>query len=294
MRKIDVALVTADRARVDARAVTLNGPVKDPALVDRRNRSLLAIHEGDLPSRTMTIAGCEGRIEARILSKDFSGPATRLALIPQGWGSGVTGAFTADLEMFVIRGKLLVAGESIRQYDYVAIPAGEVISGLRAGSDTVALVMTSAPVRYDTSAGGMLSQPVVGRSAVTSWSGVPALPGRFVRPLVDGPHGPVWLSGARQWTNEEGPWHVHRAVEEVFVLEGELTVTERGPAPGGDGEGVDHREEVHCWEPGTYTFRQADRPHAGPGSYSSGPALAFHRMLGPRSIEWLDLDRPAG
>lgn len=266
----------------------MDGTIVDPALVDRRSQSLRAIEEGDLPSRTMTIAGCEGRIEARILSKDLSGPATRLALIPEGWGSGVVGAFTADLELFVIRGRMSVAGERIGQYDYAAVRAGEVISGLRARSDSLALVMTSAPIRYDTSAGGMLSKPLVGLSAAVPWSPVSELPGRFSRPLADGPSGPVWLSGAREWSNEDGSWHVHEAAEEVFILEGEFTVAERRPVPGREGD--DHRDEVHQCGPGTYTFRLPARPHAGPGSASSDLAIAFHRLHGPRSTEWLEAD----
>ena len=266
----------------------MNGSSLDPALVDRRRRSLRAIEEGDLPSRTMTIAGCEGRIEARILSKDLSGPATRLALIPEGWGSGVVGAFTADLELFVIRGQLDVAGEGVSQYDYAAVRAGHIIGGLRARSDTLALVMTSAPIRYDTSAGGMLSTALVGPGTAAPWAEVPELPGRFVRPLADGPCGPVWLSGGRDWVNEDGPWHVHAAAEEVFVLEGEFTVAERLPVARGDGEGARYREEVLRCGPGTYTFRLAGRPHAGPGSASSDLAIAFHRMHGRRSVEWLE------
>ena len=272
--------------------VAVNGSIVDPALVDRRSRSFRAIEEGDLPSRTMTIAGCEGRIEARILSKDLSGPATRLALIPAGWGSGVVGAFTADLELFVIRGELSVAGQRIGQYDYAAVRAGEVISGLRALADSLALVMTSAPIRYDTSAGGMLSEPLVGLSAAPPWSAVPELPGRFSKPLADGPAGPVWLSGAREWSNEDGPWHVHEAAEEVFVLEGEFTVAERLAAADEDGDGTDYREEIHRCGPGTYTFRLAGRSHAGPGSSSSDLAIAFHRMHGPRSVEWSEPDSP--
>ena len=269
--------------------------VADPALVDRRRRSVRAVREGDLPNRAMTIAGCEGRIEARILSKDLSGPATRLARIPEGWGSGIVGAFTADLEMFVIRGELVVAGERVGQHGYVSVRAGRVIGGIRAQSTTLALVMTSAPIRYDTSAGGMLSKPVIGPDAGVEWSGVPELPGRFVRPLADGPDGSAWLSGARGWVNEDGPWHLHEAAEEMFVLEGEFTITERL----GDSGEVHHDEEqdgrrgTYRYEPGSYAFRLPGRRHAGPGSSSSDLAIAFHRMYGPRAAVWIE-DRPSG
>ena len=86
---------------------------------------MIGVAENDLPSRTMTIAGLEGRMETRILSKDLSGPATRLALIPEGWGTGVVGAFTATVELFVIRGELVVAGDRLGQYDYGAVRSGQ-------------------------------------------------------------------------------------------------------------------------------------------------------------------------
>ncbi len=270
----------------------MSRPITDPALIDRRRQSLRAIAEGDLPNRTMTIAGCEGRIEARLLSKDLSGPATRLARMHAGWGSGVVGAFTADLELFVIRGELAVAGERIGQYDYAAVRAGQVISGVRARVPTLALVMTSAPIRYDTSAGGMLSQPLVGLATGAPWAAVPELPGRFVRPLATGPSGDIWLSGARDWSNEDGPWHVHESAEESLVLEGEFTVSERLDLPGEAHEDGTHGEEAYRCRPGTYTFRLPGRPHSGPGSSSSDLAIAFQRMLGPRATKWLESEAP--
>lgn len=271
----------------------MRGPVQDPALIDRRLQSVIGVAEGDLPSRSMTIAGLEGRIEARILSKDLSGPATRLARIPDGWGSGVVGAFTADVELFVIGGELVAAGERLGQYDYGAARAGQVISGLRARATTLALIMTSAPVRYDTSVGGMLSDPLIGTAATTEWRSVPELPGRFVRPLAEGPHGAVWLSGAREWTNEDGPWHVHDSAEEMFVLEGEFTIAEDAEvaevgAPPRSGREQPRTTDTYRCGPGSYTYRLPGRPHAGPGSASSDLAIAFHRMHAPGVTTWIE------
>ena len=260
--------------------------VTDPAVVDRRHRSLLAVREAEVPRRIMTISGCEGRIEARTLSKDMSGPATRLVMLSRGWGSGVVGAFTADVELFVIRGDLMVAGERVGQYDYAAVRSGDVIPGIRALSPTLALLMTSAPVRYDSSAGGMLSKPLIGSPSGSPWTPVSELPGRFIRPLADGLHGQVWLAGARSWTNEDGPWHSHAGAEEIFVLDGELTVAER---PSGQDPGPSDRpagDQIHRWAPGTYTYRLPGQLHAGPGSGSSELALSFHRMQGPRDCLW--------
>lgn len=251
-------------------------PGVDPALVDRRSQRLPAVHESDLPVRLMSIAGLEGRMEAHILSKDFSGPATRLALIPAGYGSGVAGAFTADLELFVIRGSLQAGGEELGDNDYLAVRAGQIISGLRAESETLALVMTSAPIRYDTAAGGGLSAPLVGRGGEGAWEEVEQLPGCFVLPLAEGPAGPVFLGAAREWSNTEGPWHSHEAPEEMFVLQGSLTLTER------------HGNEVvtEHFLPGSYIFRLPERLHAGPGSQAPDSSLAFHRTLGPRATHW--------
>ena len=265
----------------------MRGPVQDPALIDRRRQSVIGVAEGDLPGRSITIAGLEGRMEARILSKDLSGPATRLARIPDGWGSGVVGAFTADVEMFVIAGELILAGERLGQYDYGAVRARQVISGLRARATTLALIMTSAPVRYDTSVGGMLSSPLIGTTTAAPWRPVPELPGRFVRPLAQGPHGAVWLSGAREWINEDGPWHSHDSAEEMFVLEGEFTISEAaGPPPAGR-EQPSETETYRCG-PGRYTYRLPGRPHAGPGSGASDLAIAFHRMHGPGGTIWTE------
>ena len=177
----------------------------------------------------------------------------------------------------------MVAGEGVGQYDYVSVRAGQIIGGIRARSETLALVMTSAPIRYDTSAGGMLSKPLLGPGTAAPWGEVPELPGRFVRPLADGPHGAVWLSGGRDWVNEDGPWHVHDSAEEVFVLEGGFTITERLGEPD-----EIHQDETYRCGPGTYTFRLPGRPHGGPGSRSSDLAIAFHRMHGPRAAEWME------
>ncbi|MCY3539901.1 MAG: DUF4437 domain-containing protein [Acidimicrobiia bacterium] len=262
--------------------------VLDPALTDRRKNSLPDVKESALPGRNISIAGCEGRIEARTLSKDMSGPATRLVKLSHGWGSGVSGAFTADVEIFVIQGRLTVGGRTVDQYDYAAVRSGEMISGIRALDPTLALLMTSAPVRYDTSVGGMLSQPFIGANRDSKWQPVGPLPGRFVRHLADGLHGPVWLAGARQWSNQGGPWHSHEGAEEVFVLDGEFTIAEHDPSLDGHRSNEPADPAVYIRPPGTYTFRRPGVLHAGPGSSSSELALAFHRLHGSKGQTWTD------
>lgn len=267
-------------------------PAADPALHDRRRFPLPVIDEGGLPIRSMTIAGLEGRMEARILSKDPSGPATRLARIPRGYGSGMAGAFTADLELFVVHGSLIVGGEAVGENDYAAVRAGQVVSGLRASSDSLALVMTSAPIRYDPSAGGSLSPPLLGRAGAYRWEEAGRTPGRFVMPLADGLLGRVWLSGCKEWGNRAGPWHDHPSPEEVFVLDGSLTITEvpvpppaseRRPPPAFPPDSA--QVETRRLRSGSYIYRPPGQLHAGPGS-GSRSALAFHRLLGPGPVRW--------
>lgn len=244
----------------------------DPAVVDRRTTSLIAVQDRSLPTRTMTIAGTDGRIEARILSKDQSGPASRLVRMPAGWGTGMAGSFDARLEVFVVSGALTLGADTLGEYDYALVERGRMLGGVRAESDTVALLMTDAPVRYDLTGGGSLTAATVGRSADVPWSAVAELPGRFSRILFSSPDRHIWLSGARQWSHA-GPWHRHGAAEEMFVLDGALHLVEAGGAT------VEHG-------PGSYSYRLAGELHAGPGSRSSEMAIAFHRLLGPASLDW--------
>lgn len=224
----------------------------------------------------MTIAGLDGRAEARILSKDHSGPTTRLVRLPAGWGTGSAGAFTADLELFIIDGQVTLAGETLGQNDYGAVRSGQVICGLSADIETVALLMTSAPLRYDTSIEREFSEPIVGRPAKVPWVPIAELPGRFVCALANGPHGEVWLSGATEWTNVDGLWHLHDAAEEMFVLDGTLTIIECLGVGG----------QANTYVPGSYVYRPAGVWHGGPGSSSSEMAIAFHRIHGVRAATW--------
>lgn len=246
----------------------------DPAVIDRRSTSLVAIRDAELPARTMTIAGTDGRLEARILSKDQSGPTTRLVRIPAGWGTGSAGAFDTRVEVFVIAGCLTIGSDELGEYDFALLDAGRMIGGLRAEETTVALLMTEAPVRFDISVGGSLASATIGRAAGVPWTPVADLPGRFERVLLTSGDRHVWLSGARHWSHD-GSGHRHESAEETFVLDGSLRLAE----PGDEASPVEHG-------PGSYTYRLADEPHAGPGSSSSEMAITFHRLLGPPSFAW--------
>ena len=267
-------------------------PKLDPDLLDRRRAPLPVVNERELPIRPMGIAGLEGRMEARILSRDRSGPVTRLARIPSGFGSGAAGAFTADLELFVVKGGLVLGGGEVGENDYAAARAGQVISGLRAVADTLALVMTSAPVRYDSSVGGGLSAPLLGRAGAYRWEEDENMPGWFVMPLAEGLSGRVWLSGWKEWGNGGGRWRSCGSPEEMFVLDGSLLLTEipfpDSPDSGAAAPPDPARAETRRLGSGSYSFRMPRQFHAGPGS-GAAAALAFHRSLGPDRGGWSNL-----
>jgi hypothetical protein len=241
---------------------------RDPALVDRRRTLLAGIAEEDLPRRRMTMSGIEGALDARILSTDLNGDTTRLVRIPPGWGTGLVGSFSADVEVFVIRGDLIIGPETMGPCDFVAIRQARPISGLRSRAGAVALFMSSAPVRYDTHTGGRSAELAVARGTQAPWEPDADRAGRYVRRLGHGLRGEVWLGAADRWQGVS--WHTHVASEEMFVLDEKLAMAEL----------IDGETVVYRYGPGGYCFRPAGRPHGGPGSGCEGPAVTFHRSLG--------------
>ena len=250
----------------------------DPALVDRTATHLAGILDASLPTRPMTIPGIDGALGARILSTDLRGASTRLVRLRAGWGTQARGAFTAEVELFVIRGSLEAGAHGLEAGDYVHIPKGRTVPQLRTTADGAALLMTVAPVRYDPTFVGPPAELAPGRASETDWVPVPEMPGRHVKPLGRGPVGDVWLGGARQWDHGDGGWHRHGCHEECFVIDGEIVLR----------EGAASTDEMVTAGAGTYFFRPAGTPHCGPGSRCDDTMLAFHRTFGALSTEWVD------
>ncbi len=248
----------------------------DPALVDRTVTHLAGIDDASLRSRAMSIPGISGSLDARILSTDLRGSSTRLVRLHRGWASEASGAFTAEVELFVFRGALQVGDHVLETGDYVHVPQNRVVPGLRVADDGAALLMTSAPVRFDQNFSGRPADLEPGRASDQDWVPVPQMPGRFVKHLGRGPVGDVWLGGAHQWDHTDGGWHCHPHHEECFVIDGEITLRERHDDP----------DALLAAGPGTYFFRPAGVLHGGPGSRCEGTALAFHRAFGDLSTGW--------
>lgn len=256
----------------------------DPATVDRRTELISGVSEADAPRRRMSIAGIEGAVDARVLSKDFSGPASRLLRLPSGWGTSVPGSFTADIGFFAFRGSMTIGDLTVGELDYVFVPEARVISELRALEPMLVLVFTASPVRYDTAAGGMPARLEVARYADVAWKPLPQQPGRLTKLLWSSSSESVWIGGASQWSYDDGPWHRHDVIEECFVLDGDITFVEMH----------DSGRAVHRYEAGGYLCRPPQTLHVGPGSGSSADTLTFHRTLGPLTTEWVTLEPDQG
>ncbi len=250
----------------------------DPALVDRTITHLAGIHDASLPVRSMTIPGIDGALEARILSTDLKGSSTRLVRLRAGWGPRARGAFDAEVELFVIQGSVEAGPHTLEAGDYVHLPMGRNVPPLQVAADGAALLMTSAPVRYDPTFAGPPAELAPGRAAETEWIPVPEMPGRHIKPLGRGPVGDVWLSGARGWNHGDHSPHQHRYHEECFVIEGEIVMQEA--------------DKMVTAGPGTYFFRPAGIPHCGPGSHCEETMLAFHRAFGTMTTQWADSSEP--
>ena len=188
----------------------------DPALVDRTVTHLAGVGDASLPTRPMTIGGITGSLEARILSTDLRGSSTRLVRLRSGWGSETPGAFTATVELFVIDGALEAGAHVLEAGDYLHVQPDRIVPGLRVVNEGAALLMTSAPVRYDPSFVGRPADLTPGRASNQDWVPVPQMPGRLMKRLGRGSVGDVWLGGAHKWDHGEGPWHCHPPPRGVF------------------------------------------------------------------------------
>lgn len=251
----------------------------DPAVIDRKTKPVLGISEGDQPVRSMTIPGIERAIHARILSSSLRGAATRIVRLTPGWGSRLVGAFTADVEIFVLKGGVQIGSLELTDYDYAFIPGGGVVGGFRSETGAVALLMTSAPVRYDTSTGGRRADVTVGRPGETRWEADPAHSGLFRRDLATSAVSEVWL-GSTQLGSEPELWHRHAHDEETFVLEGSIRSLDL----------VDDEVVEISAVQGSYFYRPGESAHAAATALGEEANVTFHRSMGPFDTTLIDRD----
>ena len=169
----------------------------------------------------MTIHGLEGRPGAWILSRDGSGPSTRLLEVPPGWGTPLRGSFTGDIELFVLSGQVEADGHLLGAHTLWSARAGSGISGLGSADGATLLLFSGAPLRFLPGQGE--EDPERPRPVVASerdWIQMPGAPPnsrqRELAPSLRG--GVYWQTAAVDLRLDA--WYVDTEPTEVFVLEG--------------------------------------------------------------------------
>jgi hypothetical protein len=217
-----------------------------------------------------------GVAAARALSRDDqSGAATELIQFPAGW-SAPTGAFSADVEIFMLNGRMQIGTYRLRQHSYAHLPAGVCSGPWKAQEATIALWMPAATPHF-VAAGAHATDTRLDRyipgidTTALPWCGTitPGFPPGAMRKTLrcDAESGAnTWLLGVLpQWRDNRV--EIHPVVEEAYVLLGEMN------GPGG------------TMTPGSYFWRPPFIPH-GPFSADTG-ALIFFRSDGPLRTDYL-------
>ncbi len=169
----------------------------------------------------MTIHGLEGRPATWILSRDGSGPSTRLMEVPPGWGTSEAGAFTGDVEVFVLSGQVEADGHILGAHSLWGARAGTRVRGLGSAEGSSMLLFSGAPLRFMPGEGDeQTDRPAPVVAGEREWTQMPGAPPnsrqRDLAPSLRG--GRFWQTAAvdlhLDW------WYVDEEPAEVFVLEG--------------------------------------------------------------------------
>ena len=96
----------------------------------------------------MTIHGLDGRPATWILSRDGSGPATRLLEVSPGWGTSRSGSFSGDVEVFVLSGQVEADGHLLGADTLWGARAGTLVKGLGSTEGATLLLFSGAPLRF--------------------------------------------------------------------------------------------------------------------------------------------------
>ena len=169
----------------------------------------------------MSIFGLSGRPATWILSRDGSGPSTRLLEVPAGWGTWRSGSFTGDVELFVLSGRVEADGHLLGAHTLWGARAGTVVEGLGSSEGASLLLFAGAPLRFMPGEGeeeADRAEPVA--AGEREWIQMPGAPPnsrqRQLGPSLRG--GLFWQTAAVDLHLD--CWYVDDEPTEVFVLEG--------------------------------------------------------------------------
>lgn len=216
----------------------------------------------------MTVHGLAGRPATWILSRDGSGPSTRLLEVPPGWGTSVRGSFTGDVELFVISGQVEADGHLLGAHTLWGARAETTVQGLGSAGGATLLLFSGAPLRFLPGEGEEDSgRPEPVAAGERQWVLMPHAPPnsrqRELAPSLRG--GAFWQTAAIDLNLDR--WYVDDEPTEVFVLEGVWRQAARGS------QGL---EVVEIPRDG-YFFRPAGVWHGGVSTGTSAVALLLIR-----------------
>jgi len=203
--------------------------VDDPGATDRRFQPITLPDPLRFPSRPMTIYGLDGRPAAWILSRDGSGPSTRLLQAPPGWGTARAGSFSGDVELFVLSGAVEVDGHTLGPQTLWGARAGTMVEGMGSRSGVSMLIFSGAPLRFMPGEGEQdLNRPAPLVAGDREWTHMPPTPANArQRQLGPSLRGGVFRQTAALDLSLDY-WYVDEQPTEVFVLEGEWRQAHQG------------------------------------------------------------------
>ena len=170
----------------------------------------------------MTIHGLDSRPATWILSRDGSGPSTRLLEVSLGWGTSRSGSFSSgDVEVFVLSGQVEADGHLLGADTLWGARAGTMVKGLGSTEGATLLLFSGAPLRFVADEGPEdpdRPEPVV--AGEREWIQMPNAPPnsrqRDLAPALRG--GRFWQTAAVDLYLDR--WYVDQDPAEVFVLDG--------------------------------------------------------------------------
>jgi quercetin dioxygenase-like cupin family protein len=243
-----------------------------------------------LPWKTLGAGSSRPGALAKALSYDPDTKAVSVVMrYPPGWTLPDAHYLDSDEEFYVLDGELWVGNVKYAKGDYAYLPAGMPRPGMRSdlGADVMTYhegphrtVLGEAPLGlYDPArliakiestrmAWGDPSDPVVAATATGAGRKLlrqDAATGERTWLLRFGPDDPNKMTHGRTET--------HPVVEEVFLMEGEISMP------------------MGTLKPGAYFWRPADIPH-GPVGTLKGLLGIFRCKGGPLTTKWSDEEMP--
>lgn len=205
--------------------------------------------------------------EVKVLSyDDEDGAASLLLRYPVGWRGTGDRSERAE-EVFVLEGTLELNGQSLTKGSYAYWPVGSAFSG---STQIGAVALTFLSGRSTSSADNPIAKI---DTRAGGWEDNKHFPGRVLFLRYDQAAGDMTYLQTTRPNDGAGRVESHPVVQEMYMLEGELS----GP--------------LGIYQPGAYFWRPANVKH-GPFGTSSGCLFFMRSLGGPLTYEYYPVEHP--